>query len=302
MKDRETNAGGPEEAQTRRTEEEPGREKACGTRTEDAENDGLEKEQKAAKGAEGADAQGCQEDDPEADSQGGPETGKKKGFFSKKKDKKDEQIEELTDRLKRSMAEFDNYRMIGDIPSHERNAILKYCFGKGIRSYTTPKLSDVLIRSAESQHMFDTPLLLSRNTGLTIEQRLVKRAVDLALSFLALLPALPVMGLAALCIKAEDGGSVIYKQKRLTLNGNEFFVYKFRSMREDAEKDGVARLAGEKDERITKIGRVLRAARVDELPQLFNILKGDMSIVGPRPERPEIARQYADLDMLHAPS
>ncbi len=184
--------------------------------------------------------------------------------------------------------------VIGDIPSHERNAILKYCFGKGIRSYTTPKLSDVLIRSAESQHMFDTPLLLSRNTGLTIEQRLVKRAVDLALSFLALLPALPVMGLAALCIKAEDGGSVIYKQKRLTLNGNEFFVYKFRSMREDAEKDGVARLAGEKDERITKIGRVLRAARVDELPQLFNILKGDMSIVGPRPERPEIARQYEE--------
>ncbi len=110
MKDRETNAGGPEEAQTRRTEEEPGREKACGTRTEDAENDGLEKEQKAAKGAEGADAQGCQEDDPEADSQGGPETGKKKGFLSKKQDKKDEQIEELTDRLKRSMAEFDNYR------------------------------------------------------------------------------------------------------------------------------------------------------------------------------------------------
>lgn len=110
MKDRETNAGGPEEAQTQRTEEEPGRENACGTRTEDAENDGLEKEQKAAKGTEGADAQGCQEDDPVADSQGGPETGKKKGFFSKKKDKKDEQIEELTDRLKRSMAEFDNYR------------------------------------------------------------------------------------------------------------------------------------------------------------------------------------------------
>ena len=110
MKDRETNAGGSEEAQTQRTEEEPGRENACGTRTEDAEDDGQEKEQTAAKGAEGADAQGCQEDDPEADSQGGPETGKKKGFFSKKKDKKDEQIEELTDRLKRSMAEFDNYR------------------------------------------------------------------------------------------------------------------------------------------------------------------------------------------------
>lgn len=104
MKDRETNAGGPEGAHC--GEEEPGRENACGTRTEDAENDGLEKEQTVAKGAEGADAEGCLE----ADSQGGPEAGKKKGFFSKKKDKKDEQIEELTDRLKRSMAEFDNYR------------------------------------------------------------------------------------------------------------------------------------------------------------------------------------------------
>ena len=131
-----------------------------------------------------------------------------------------------------------------------------------------------------------------RNTGLTIEQRMVKRAADMALCALALLPALPVMGLTALCIKAEDGGSVIYKQKRLTLNGKEFFVYKFRSMREDAEKDGVARLAGEGDERITKVGRVIRALRLDELPQLFNILKGDMSIVGPRPERPEIAREY----------
>ncbi len=182
--------------------------------------------------------------------------------------------------------------VICDIPSHERNAVLKYCYGKGIRSYTTPKLSDLLIRSAESQHMFDTPLLLSRNTGLTIEQRMVKRAADMALCALALLPALPVMGLTALCIKAEDGGSVIYKQKRLTLNGKEFFVYKFRSMREDAEKDGVARLAGERDERITKVGRVIRALRLDELPQLLNILKGDMSIVGPRPERPEIAREY----------
>lgn len=108
IKDRETNAGGPEGAHC--GEEEPGRENVCGTRTEDAENDGLEKEQTAAKGAEGADGEGCQEDGLEADSQGGPEAGKKKGFFSKKKDRKDEQIEELTDRLKRSMAEFDNYR------------------------------------------------------------------------------------------------------------------------------------------------------------------------------------------------
>ncbi len=200
-------------------------------------------------------------------------------------------ISEGMERIEEIIARYEGV-VICDISSHERNAVLKYCYGRGIRSYTTPKLSDLLIRSAESQHMFDTPLLLSRNTGLTIEQRMVKRAADVALCALALLPALPVMGLVALCIKAEDKGSVIYKQKRLTFNGRGFFVYKFRSMREDAEKDGVARLAGEKDERITKVGSVIRALRLDELPQLFNILKGDMSIVGPRPERPEIAGEY----------
>lgn len=182
--------------------------------------------------------------------------------------------------------------VICDIPSGERNRILKYCYGRGIRTYTTPKISDVLIRSAESQHMFDTPLLMSRNTGLTIEQRAIKRAVDIVISLAACVPAVPIMAIVALCIKLDDGGSVFYKQKRLTEGGREFFVYKFRSMREDAEKDGVARLAGENDDRITRVGHVIRAIRFDEIPQLINILKGDMSIVGPRPERPEIAKDY----------
>ena len=140
--------------------------------------------------------------------------------------------------------------------------------------------------------MFDTPLLMSRNTGLTVEQRAVKRAVDIIISLIAFIPAAPIMALVALCIKLDDGGSVFYKQKRLTKGGKEFFVYKFRSMREDAEKDGVARLAGENDDRITRVGHIIRAIRFDELPQLINILRGDMSIVGPRPERPEIAEDY----------
>lgn len=200
----------------------------------------------------------------------------------------------ISEGLNKVKERINNYQgvVICDIASQERNAVLKYCYGRGIRSYTTPKISDLIIRSAESQHMFDTPLLLSRNTGLTIEQRFVKRFIDIVLSGLALIPALPVMGIVALCIKLEDGGSIIYKQRRLTMCGKEFFVYKFRSMREDAEIDGVARLAGEKDDRITKTGRVIRAIRFDELPQLFNIIKGDMSIVGPRPERPEIAAEY----------
>ena len=91
----------------------------------------------------------------------------------------------------------------------------------------------------------------------------------------------------------RDGGTAFYRQKRLTQNGKVFEILKFRSMRMDAEKDGIARLsAGEDDPRITKIGKCIRACRLDELPQLFNILRGDMSIVGPRPERPEIAEQY----------
>lgn len=179
-----------------------------------------------------------------------------------------------------------------DVPSSSRNRLLKYCYGKSIRTYTSPKLSDILIRSAENQHMFDTPLLLSRNTGLTVEQQFFKRLTDVVISLTATAIFLPFMVLIAVGIKLQDGGAVFYKQKRLTLKGKEFFVYKFRSMKEDAESDGVARLAGENDERITPVGKVIRAIRMDELPQLFNILKGEMSLVGPRPERPEIAKEY----------
>lgn len=101
------------------------------------------------------------------------------------------------------------------------------------------------------------------------------------------------MIVTAIAIKATDGGSIFYRQRRLTKDGKEFDVLKFRSMRMDAEKDGVARLStGENDPRITKVGRIIRAIRFDELPQLLNILQGDMAIVGPRPERPEISAQY----------
>jgi lipopolysaccharide/colanic/teichoic acid biosynthesis glycosyltransferase len=101
------------------------------------------------------------------------------------------------------------------------------------------------------------------------------------------------MIITAICIKAEDHGPALYKQVRLTKDGKEFEIYKFRSMRTDAEKDGVARLStGASDSRITKVGKFIRKVRIDELPQLFNIIKGDLTIVGPRPERPEIAKEY----------
>ena len=182
--------------------------------------------------------------------------------------------------------------VICDVPASIRNPILKYCYGERKRVYMTPKISDILVRSAEDINLFDTPLIMSRNGKITIEQALFKRAMDIGFAGAACILTLPLMAATALAIKLQDGGPAVYKQKRLTIEGRKFYVYKFRSMRVDAEKDGVARLACDGDSRVTPVGQFIRKVRLDELPQLFNILKGDMSIVGPRPERPEIARQY----------
>lgn len=179
-----------------------------------------------------------------------------------------------------------------DLNNADRKDILKYCFERSIRIYVTPKISDLIIRGAEDINLFDTPLLLCKNTGLSFEQKVIKRTIDLVASSIALIIASPFMLITALVIKLYDGGPVLFKQKRLTLNKKVFEVYKFRSMIVDAEKDGVARLSNKHDSRITPVGKVIRKIRFDELPQLINIFKGDMSIVGPRPERPEIAEQY----------
>lgn len=182
--------------------------------------------------------------------------------------------------------------VFGDIHSEVRNRLLKYCYARSIRVYLTPKVSDIILKSSETLDLFDTPLLLARNYGLTMEQKFMKRALDLVISVILLVIASPFMLITAAAIWLYDKGPVFFKQKRLTKDGKEFYVYKFRSMIVDAEKDGVARLASTNDSRITPVGNVIRATRMDELPQLLNILKGDMSVVGPRPERPEIASEY----------
>ena len=148
-----------------------------------------------------------------------------------------------------------------------------------------------MIMSSEKMHMFDTPLLLFRNRGLTVEQQVIKRVFDIVVSFLMLAGLSPLLALIALLVKCYDGGPVLYSQERLTKNGKVFRILKFRSMRVDSEKAG-ARLAMKDDDRITPVGKILRNIHFDELPQLINILRGDMSIVGPRPERPEIAAEY----------
>ena len=184
--------------------------------------------------------------------------------------------------------------VLWDIPLDQRNRLLKFCYEKSIRVYIMPKIPDVLIRGTTEMHIFDTPMYLIREYRLTVEQRFVKRLIDVICSLILLVIASPFMLLTAVFIKLYDGGPVLYKQIRCTLGGREFKILKFRSMKVDAEKDGVARLATKDDDRITPIGKFIRAVRIDELPQLFNILAGDMSFIGPRPERPEIIAQYVE--------
>ena len=193
--------------------------------------------------------------------------------------------------IKRKIDQYEGV-VICDIPSHIRNVLLKYCYGKSVRTYTTPKISDILLRSAEKLHLFDTPLLLSRNVGLTFDQRFVKRLMDIVLSLAALVVLSPVFILTAVAIKVYDGGPVFFRQDRCTKDGRVFSICKFRSMIVNAEKEGHSIPATDRDPRITPVGRVIRAMRIDELPQILNILKGDMSIVGPRPERVEHVELY----------
>lgn len=196
--------------------------------------------------------------------------------------------------LEKIYSEIDKYDavLINDIPNKTRNLIIKACFSKGKRAYFTPKISDIIVRGSENLEIFDTVLLFTKNSTMGLTQRIIKRISDIFLSSLGIIITSPIMIITALAIFLYDRGPVLYRQTRYTINGNKFKILKFRSMITDAEKDGKARLATENDSRITPIGKIIRAFRIDELPQFFNILKGDMSVVGPRPERPEIADEY----------
>lgn len=181
------------------------------------------------------------------------------------------------------------------IHSHDRNVILKYCVENDINAFVIPRIGDTIMSGAHPMHMFHLPMLRVGRYNPSPEYLFVKRLLDIVISSVALIILSPVFLATAIAIKATDHGPVFYKQVRLTKDGAEFQILKFRSMRVDAEKDGVARLSsGEHDDRITPVGKVIRACRIDELPQLINILRGELSIVGPRPERPEIAAQYCE--------
>ncbi len=196
------------------------------------------------------------------------------------------------DAILAKIKEYDTI-IIGDIPSHERNQFLKFCYWHEVRCYSIPKISDILITGADRIDLFDSILMLNRNNGLTIGARCFKRLMDLVIALAACIILSPLMIIIALAIKLYDHGPVFYTQERITKDGRPFQIYKFRSMIVESEEHG-ARLASANDDRITPVGHIIRRTHFDELPQLFNIIKGEMSVVGPRPERREIFEQYEE--------
>ena len=178
-----------------------------------------------------------------------------------------------------------------DIPAKEKILLNEYCYAKNKNIYYNFEMNDVVMLGAKPAVLDDKPLVSAVVRDLTLEQKVVKRAMDLAISGLGLLVLSPVMLACAALIKAEDGGHVFFRQTRATKGGKLFKVYKFRTMKEEGS---INKSVTSDDDRITKIGKYLRKFRIDELPQLINILKGEMSVVGPRPEMIENVDKYTE--------
>ena len=195
--------------------------------------------------------------------------------------------------VKKKIDSFDNV-VLWDISTAKRNSIFKYCYENSKRIYSAPNIPDIIMNGTTPVHLFDSPLLLTDANPLEYEERVIKRLFDIIFSLLLIVVLSPLMLITVAVIKLYDGGPVLYKQIRCTKNAREFKILKFRSMIVNAEAAGKPQLALRSDPRITPVGRVIRKLRIDELPQLFNVLKGDMSFVGPRPERPEFIKQYVE--------
>lgn len=180
-----------------------------------------------------------------------------------------------------------------EVSRHYKGQLMKICTERHKAFYFTPRIEDILCQGASYKNYMDTPLMKYEYKYESMTGYFGKRVLDILLSIITLLVLWPVFLIIALCIKLEDGGPVLYKQKRLTKGQKVFEILKFRSMHVDAEKEGAKPCTGN-DERITRVGKIIRSTRLDELPQIFNILKGDMSFVGPRPERVEHIEQYSE--------
>lgn len=179
---------------------------------------------------------------------------------------------------------------IYDVPVEERTKIVEFCYEYQKNVYFNPQIGDVVELSANHFVFNDVSLIGAEFKGMSIEKRMMKRAMDVICSVIGLILASPLLLICSILIKCNDGGKVFFIQNRATRNGKVFSLYKFRTMKENVENYS----ATKDDDRITRVGRFLRKYRIDELPQLWNVLKGDMSLVGPRPEMLENIFHYTE--------
>ncbi len=192
--------------------------------------------------------------------------------------------------IKREVDGYDTV-LICDFDPTMKSEVLKYCYAKNKRIYLLPSSADTILNGSYQVQVFDTPVLFLHNGGLSMEQRIIKRIFDILLSLLGIIVLSPIMLITAIAIKLTSKGPIIFKQKRITRDQKEFCIYKFRSMKV-SDTNEVKKTTVD-DDRVTVVGKIIRTLRIDETPQLFNILFGDMSIVGPRPEMKELVDDYS---------
>lgn len=197
-----------------------------------------------------------------------------------------ESLETLIEAVNRSESTY-----LYEVDDRVKKELILYSDRAGKEIYITQDIPELIEMGFDVSHTFDIPFVRTRRSSVQWYYPFVKRCLDIFISMMLLVILLPVFAVVGLMIRLYDHGPVFYKQLRLTQDHKAFYIYKFRSMVVNAERQG-ARLAAKHDDRITPVGRIIRTVRIDELPQLFNILKGDMSLVGPRPERPEIEKEY----------
>jgi exopolysaccharide biosynthesis polyprenyl glycosylphosphotransferase len=181
--------------------------------------------------------------------------------------------------------QYDIFVLSSEIHKEQKDQIVRYCLRHGKEVMVVPEFIDLTVQGAFTQQVDDMPFISLSPPKLSLSANIFKRVFDIAVSTVLLICLSPIIFLLYICIPLTSKGPAVFKQERIGLNGNPFWIYKFRSMIEDAEMKTGPVLASEKDPRITLFGRLMRATRLDELPQLLNVLKGDMSLVGPRPER-----------------
>lgn len=183
------------------------------------------------------------------------------------------------------------WALVAADPSGLPEALRRQCQQGGVRIFSDAEFCEMRLRRIDVHNLPDHWLYAA---GAANERRLdaaVRRAFDVGVSLLLLLLTLPVLLLTALAIKLDSPGPVFYRQERVGKDGKPFMLFKFRSMATDAEANGAPRWASRQDSRVTRVGRFIRLARVDEIPQVLNVLRGDMAFVGPRPERPAFVEQ-----------